>query len=103
MKDKIQEKLILLGITPNLKGFHYVCEAILLIIENPAIQYEITAGIYGSLALKDNVAPATVERCIRHAISKVDKDKKEKWCGTSCPKNSEFLSVFAMKIQKEEN
>jgi len=57
--------LITIGITSNYKGFLYINDAVLYIIENNEAK---TDEIYEKLAIKYHVSKSSVERNIRYAI-----------------------------------
>lgn len=99
MRGKIENKLLELGITPNLKGFEYIAEAAEYILTHKNC---LMRDVYSDIAGKyEQCTYARAERAIRHAISKIDKDK---WCkiGGKNTKNSEFLYTLVFIIQREE-
>ena len=70
------EKLIIsnilkeLGIPANLSGYHYLMDAIQMVIENDGILQPITKFIYPDIASKYKTKSSRVERAIRHAVEK---------------------------------
>lgn len=56
------------GIPPNIKGYYYLREAIILSITEPRIAEAVTGSLYPSVARKFSTTPSRVERAIRHAI-----------------------------------
>lgn len=66
-ENKIINILHKLGIPPNLKGYQYIKEAILICI-NIIGEINITKDIYPVLAKKYKCSHESVERAIRHAI-----------------------------------
>lgn len=75
MENKIKTVrgyLFKLGISPDLTGYHYILEAIELIIKEPNIIRKgmVTKVLYPTIGKANNVTSGSVERCIRHAITK---------------------------------
>jgi two-component system response regulator (stage 0 sporulation protein A) len=97
MKEKIENMLLDLGITPNLKGFQYLSRAIELVVFDKA--KNICIDIYECIAKETKSTKACVERCIRHAISKIDIETNNLKCGL---KNSEVIYTLALKIKQQE-
>lgn len=56
------------GITPNLKGFRYLRQAVTMVIENEAVIETVTKVIYPGIAKEFKTTPVRAERAIRHAI-----------------------------------
>ncbi len=92
--------LISIGITPNLRGFEYICMAteILSVDSKASVQ-----RVYKVIADKKSTKTESVERTIRHAISKADRNCD--WWKENIRKgntvNSEFLSILAYRIREE--
>ncbi|MBQ7116451.1 MAG: sporulation transcription factor Spo0A [Clostridia bacterium] len=107
----ITEALHRIGISPSIKGFCYVREAIRLIIENPQMLHSVTASLYPTVAKTYKCAPANVERAIRYAI-KLAWDKgnadiigsyfKYTTQGKK-PTNSQFIATIADNIRLNRN
>ena len=97
MRKKIQDTLLELGVTPNLKGFNYICDAVEMINKEGRIK---VTYIYDKIARDNNENMMRVERAIRHAISHVN---EETWksIGGAGLKNSEFLYTLEL-ITREE-
>lgn len=64
---QIKETLRNLGIRPNLNGFEYLTDAIRAVEEDPNIKM---TALYTAVAKRHDTTPASVERCMRHAIHK---------------------------------
>ena len=98
MRKKIQDTLLELGVTPNLKGFNYICDAVEMINKEGRIK---VTYIYDKIARDNNEKTMRVERAIRHAISHVN---EETWksIGGAGLKNSEFLYTLEL-ITREES
>lgn len=98
MREIIEDYLIMLGITPNLKGFSCICESLEIIRDEDDIKI---TGVYEIVARKFNTSSACVERRIRHAISKIDRETW-KMIGGNGVKNAEFLYTLALIARKEK-
>lgn len=64
----ITELLRAVGVPANMQGYRFLRHAILLSLENPSLIYQITKGLYGSIARTFGVSIAGVERGIRAAL-----------------------------------
>lgn len=58
------------GIPAKHKGFRYLREAILLVVEYPELINQVTTSLYPIISRTFNSDPAAVERAMRYAISK---------------------------------
>ncbi|MBQ8962060.1 MAG: sporulation initiation factor Spo0A C-terminal domain-containing protein [Ruminococcus sp.] len=68
IEKEITDLLMILGIAPNLKGFHYLRKAIgtyVLAVEN---DLDVLRNIYDTVALEFDSTRAGAERSMRHAI-----------------------------------
>lgn len=68
MDQKITDIIRKIGIPPHLKGYYYVREAILLVIENDDLIGAVTTKLYPLIAKKHHITANRVERGIRHCI-----------------------------------
>lgn len=68
MEIKTEMVLFRMGIAPHLKGFNYICQATMLLIEDPDRIYGVTKTIYPEIARRESKQSSEVERSIRHAI-----------------------------------
>lgn len=64
----INNWLILMGITPNLEGYKYLKDGIILCFQNNSLINNLTKGLYPTIAKLYQKNSATIERNIRHAI-----------------------------------
>ena len=99
---KIKSILLELGITPNLKGFKCICEAVSYIIENDNAKIK---DVYEYVAKNLGYAIPNVERAIRHCISKANKTSEtwDKYIGCKKVTNSTFLFILALKLEDKYN
>lgn len=107
----ITEILLKIGISPKIKGFCYVREAIRLIIENPQMLHSVTTTLYPTIAKTYKCAPANVERAIRYAIEfawdKGNADITGSYFKYTTqgkkPTNSQFIATIADNIRLNRN
>jgi len=90
LERKLSQKLIDMGVTPNLKGYKYLLSALIYAVNNPK-GWQITKAIYPSISKEYDVTILNVERAIRHAITKTD-------ISTT---NSEFIALLAEEVRLE--
>ena len=102
MKNKIQKVLLELGITPNLKGFNYI-RRMVEIVKSDELNEKSVFGIYQEIAEEYKTTALCVERSIRHAISKADKESDvwKKYVGLKDVKNSKVVYTLALNITEE--
>lgn len=65
---RVAELLSELSIPRHFRGFTYLQEAILLVLEEGGTLRGVTTHLYPAIARKHGVSPAEVERSLRHAI-----------------------------------
>lgn len=99
------------GVPAHIKGYHYLRDAITIVVNDMDILSAVTKELYPTIAKMNNTTPSRVERAIRHAIEvawnrgrietidalfgytvKNDKGK---------PTNSEFIAIIADKLRLE--
>jgi len=102
MRKKVTDVLIELGVTPNLKGFDYICRAV-EIISNSKKRMDIVKGIYADIANEFDTTSSRTERAIRHAFSKVDKESEayKKYIGIDKTTNSTLLYTLAYRLRED--
>ena len=104
MRRKIEDRLLELGIKPNLKGFGYICDFIELIIDDEERKFKMMY-LYSVVAKKNNTTSTSVERSIRHAISKINFECwNERYVHSTRSNltNAEFLYTLALRIKQED-
>lgn len=70
--EDVTKIIHMLGVTPNLKGYDYLREAVTINLKEGNIA--ITRQLYPTIARQYNTTPGRVERAIRHSISKIYKN-----------------------------
>lgn len=100
-----------IGVPAHIKGYQYLRDAIIMVVEDVELMGAITKELYPAIAYKNNTTPSRVERAIRHAIEvawnrgkletidrlfgyTVQHDKGK-------PTNSEFIALISDKLRLE--
>jgi len=94
-----------IGIPAHVKGYQYIRDAILMVVEDVSLLGAVTKELYPGIAKKHNTASSRVERGIRHAIElaweRGQTDTLKRIFGYSMnierqkPTNSEFIALLA--------
>lgn len=107
LAGQISKLLKQLGITPNLKGYLYLRQAIEMGVRDPSVFDGITKRLYPYIAEQNHTTSTSVERTIRHAIDTVwNKGNKELFwsitqtCTLERPTNSQFIIQLAEYFSK---
>ncbi len=100
-----------LGVPAHIKGYQYLREAIMMVINDIDIINQITKQLYPDIAVKFKTTPSRVERAIRHAIevawARGEQQAVERIFGYTIsaskgkPTNSEFIAMIADKLRLE--
>ena len=100
------------GVPAHIKGYQYIREAIMYVIENEDAINSITKVLYPTLAERFETTPSRVERAIRHAIevawNRGQLEMHDKIFGYTVnsnkgkPTNSEFIAMMADRLRLEE-
>lgn len=101
MRKKIENALLELGITPNLRGFGYICRAVEIILASQG-KMRVVEGLYAEIAKECDSSIACVERAIRHAFTKVDVESRAfiQYLGTDKLTNSALLYTLAYRLRE---
>ncbi len=99
------------GVPAHIKGYQYLREAIMMVVNNIDIINQITKQLYPDIAIKYHTTPSRVERAIRHAIevawTRGQAETVENIFGYTIsaakgkPTNSEFIAMIADKLRLE--
>ena len=99
------------GVPAHIKGYQYLREAIMMVVNNIDIINQITKQLYPDIANKYATTPSRVERAIRHAIevawTRGQTETVESIFGYTIsaakgkPTNSEFIAMIADKLRLE--
>lgn len=100
-----------IGVPAHVKGYQYLRDAIMLVVEEINYLGAVTKELYPAIAQKYDTTPSRVERAIRHAIElawdRGDVDKINKVFGYTIsgekgkPTNSEFIAIIADRLRLE--
>ena len=99
------------GVPAHIKGYQYLREAIMMVINDIDIINQITKQLYPEIAQKYHTTPSRVERAIRHAIEvawgRGEPAVVESIFGYTVsaargkPTNSEFIAMISDKLRIE--
>ena len=99
------------GVPAHIKGYQYVREAIIIVVQNMDAINAVTKVLYPEVAKRFNTTPSRVERAIRHAIEvawdRGDLETLQKYFGYTVsntkgkPTNSEFIAMIADRLVLE--
>ena len=100
-----------IGVPAHIKGYQYLREAIMMVVQDIDVINQITKQLYPEIADKYHTTPSRVERAIRHAIevawARGKNDAVESIFGYTIsaakgkPTNSEFIAMIADKLRLE--
>lgn len=98
-----------IGVPAHIKGYQYLRDGIIMVVNNIEIINQITKQLYPDLAKKYKTTPSRVERAIRHAIevawNRGQIETVDSIFGytvnsnTGKPTNSEFIAMVADKLR----
>jgi two-component system response regulator (stage 0 sporulation protein A) len=98
-----------MGMPAHLKGYQYLRDAIIMVVEEMNLMGAVTKELYPMIAEKYDTTPSRVERAIRHAIELAwDRGNVEminKFFGYTInmdrgkPTNSEFIAMVADRLR----
>lgn len=98
-----------MGVPAHIKGYQYLRDAILLVIDEVNLLGAVTKELYPMIAQKYMTTPSRVERAIRHAIElawdRGNVEMMNKFFGYTInvergkPTNSEFIAMVADKLR----
>lgn len=101
------------GVPAHIKGYQFLREAIIRVINNIDLINQITKELYPEIAEKYDTTPSRVERAIRHAIEvawgRGNQEVVQSIFGYTIsankgkPTNSEFIAMIADKLRIELN
>lgn len=113
LEEKITDIFLLIGIPAHIKGYHFLREAIKMVVNNGDVINRITKELYPGIAREFKTTPSKVERAIRHAIDVAwNRGKVENinqlfgyvvYDESDKPTNGEFIALIADKLNMEES
>ena len=69
MGDAVTGQLLQLGMPAHIHGYHFIRQAVMLVMDRPELLDGVTQLLYPEVARVFHTTPSRVERSIRHAIS----------------------------------
>jgi two-component system response regulator (stage 0 sporulation protein A) len=98
-----------IGIPAHIKGYHYLREAIMMVVQEVDLLGSVTKILYPQIAEKFDTTSSRVERAIRHSIevawSRNNIETIKKFFGYTIntergkPTNSEFIALVADRLR----
>ncbi len=108
LDEKITGVFLSIGIPAHIKGYHFLREAIKMVVKNPELINSITKKLYPGIAEPFETSASKVERAIRHAIEVAwSRGKIENinafigyniYTNNDKPTNGEFIALMADKL-----
>ncbi|MDP2892615.1 MAG: sporulation transcription factor Spo0A [Bacillota bacterium] len=113
MNEEITSIFLTVGIPAHIKGYHFLREAIKMVVDDSDLINSITKGLYPGVAKRFNTTSSKVERAIRHAIEVAwTRGRIENintifgyniYTKNDKPTNGEFIALLADKLLIERN
>lgn len=107
-ESMVTDILRTIGMPAHIKGYRFLRDAILMVIDNPALINGVTKNLYPEIAKENDTTASRVERAIRHAIEvawdRGDIETLNHYFGSTVhslrgkPTNSEFIAMLADHI-----
>ena len=111
--ERITNLFLTLGIPAHIKGYQYLREAVLMVLENHDVINRITKELYPGIARKFGTSASKVERAMRHAIevawTRGRLDTVNQMYGYKVfqkddkPTNGEFISCVVEKLSVKKS
>ncbi len=107
-EDMVTDMLRMIGVPAHIKGYRFLRDSILMVIEKPALINAVTKVLYPDIASTHDTTASRVERAIRHAIEvawdRGDIEILNYYFGSTVhslrgkPTNSEFIAMLADRV-----
>jgi two-component system response regulator (stage 0 sporulation protein A) len=111
VEEELTNILRIIGVPFSVKGFQFIRDAVLMVVEERNLLASITTNLYPTIAEKYNTTSSRVERAIRHAVettwSRGNLDQLERLFGNASrftkarPANGEFIAILAEKLRMQ--
>lgn len=108
LEEKITDIFLLIGIPAHIKGYHFLRQAIKMVVNDGDVINRITKELYPGIAKEFKTTSSKVERAIRHAIDVAwNRGKVENinqlfgykvYDENYKPTNGEFIALIADKL-----
>lgn len=113
-REEVEEIITVLmrevGLPANIKGYRYIKEAVILLLQDKTYIEGVTKRLYPDIAKKFNTTASRVERAIRHSIEvifcrgNIEKIQELFSYTVNAEKgkltNSEFIAIFADEVER---
>lgn len=109
LEEEVTKIMHQIGIPAHIKGYLYLRNAIIMVVEDIDLLGSITKVLYPEIAERFNTTPSRVERAIRHAIevawARNNIDVIKQFFGYTIktekgkPTNSEFIAMMADRLR----
>ena len=109
LENEVTDMIHEVGVPAHIKGYQYLRDAIMMVIQDSEMLNSITKILYPTIAKRNQTTPSRVERAIRHAIEVAwSRGNMEiinslfsytVSTGKGKPTNSEFIALIADKIR----
>ena len=111
--EQVTNLFLTIGIPAHIKGYHYLREAVRMVLAEPDVMSRITKELYPGIARKFDTTASKVERAMRHAIdvawSRGRLDAVNSMYGYKVlspddkPTNGEFVALIADKVSAKKS
>jgi len=111
--EKITSVFLTIGIPAHIKGYHFLREAIKMVVNDSDLINRITKELYPGIGKRFNTTPSKVERAIRHAIDvawtrgKIENINQvfgyNVYTNKDKPTNGEFIALVADKLIMDQS
>ncbi len=109
LENQVTDMIHEVGVPAHIKGYQYLRDAIMMVIQDSEMLNSITKILYPTIAKRNQTTPSRVERAIRHAIEVAwSRGNMEiinnlfsytVSTGKGKPTNSEFIALISDKIR----
>lgn len=107
-EDMVTDMLRMIGVPAHIKGYRFLRDSILMVIDEPTLINAVTKVLYPNIASNHDTTASRVERAIRHAIEvawdRGDIEILNFYFGSTVhslrgkPTNSEFIAMLADRV-----
>lgn len=111
LDENIANMFLTIGIPAHIKGYHFLREAVKMVVDDAEMINAITKQLYPGIAKRFNTSASKVERAIRHSIEvawtrgRVDNFNQvfgyKVFSPGEKPTNGEFIALIADKLSIE--
>lgn len=113
LDERIANLFLTIGIPAHIKGYHFLREAVKMVIDDSEMINAITKQLYPGIAKRFNTSSSKVERAIRHSIEvawtrgRIENFNQvfgyKVFSPGEKPTNGEFIALIADKLSMERS